>query len=201
MVGFLCRLLVPLAMSPVAAHAYMRPELIDPPAVCSKDYPAAAARVRAQGSTLLTFRLLGGGGVANVKIAQSSGNADLDAAAVACVGNFRYRNPQSLRWPVRITWRFDGKTGSALADIPHRCGRDGYPQAERSQGIEGTTKLSFTVDAGGDIRDIAVSTSSGNANLDAAAVECAAFWRYRPATQDGIAFAKPWQAQVVWKLP
>ncbi len=82
---------------------------------------------------------------------------------------------------------------------PHSC-VENYPEAAVKAGIEGATTLSFTVTAQGKVADVKVSKSSGNAELDAAAVACAGQWTYRPATQDGVAIDRPWTANVQWKL-
>jgi protein TonB len=44
-----------------------------------------------------------------------------------------------------------------------------YPPAARRRGLEGTTKVQFTIDAGGAFSGIRVSESAGAANLDDAA--------------------------------
>ncbi|MBV8977402.1 MAG: TonB family protein [Alphaproteobacteria bacterium] len=86
------------------------------------------------------------------------------------------------------------KTGRA-----HACGSY-YPPLAVRLGLEGETVLAFTVTSEGGVKDITVAISSGHPELDAAAVDCATHWRYKPATQDGAAVATPWKAAVVWKL-
>ncbi len=46
-----------------------------------------------------------------------------------------------------------------------------YPSAERNRGREGVVSINFTIDPNGQARNIKVKGSSGNANLDKAAVE------------------------------
>jgi TonB family protein len=84
--------------------------------------------------------------------------------------------------------------------IPHTCNRY-YPPELQEQGIQGTTLLSFRVTDYGSVREIVVSETSGNKDLDAAAVFCAQHWRYKPATRNGRVIEVPWVAKVVWALP
>jgi TonB family protein len=60
--------------------------------------------------------------------------------------------------------------------------------------------LAFTIRADGTTADISVSQSSGHPELDAAAVECAKTWLYKPAEKDGVAVDTPWSAKIRWAL-
>lgn len=85
---------------------------------------------------------------------------------------------------------------------PHTCDPNRYysENAIRLQEA-GTTILSFTVTADGDVENPTVATSSGFDDLDQAAVRCASSWRYKPAVQDNQAVATPWKASIVWRIP
>ena len=83
---------------------------------------------------------------------------------------------------------------------PHTCS-EMYPAAAIAAHAQGTTTMSFTIKTDGTVRDIRISKSSGNKDLDDATVKCAAQWLYKPAMQDGVTVEKPWQANVVWKIP
>src|SRR5690242_20467860 len=75
---------------------------------------------------------------------------------------------------------------------PHACGGL-YPAALQQQGVEGTTTLAFHVTRSGSVRQITVAESSGNADLDVAAIYCAQHWRYKPATQEGRPVEVEWK--------
>lgn len=60
-----------------------------------------------------------------------------------------------------------------------------YPPAVRRAGIEGTVRVRVEVEADGSVRGTTVAVSSGNAALDAAALEAAGGWVFLPATEDG----------------
>jgi len=60
-----------------------------------------------------------------------------------------------------------------------------FPNFDRFQGRSGGCELRVVVDARGNVSRVYVSTTSGNASLDAAAIAAVSHWRYRPATQGG----------------
>jgi TonB family protein len=69
-----------------------------------------------------------------------------------------------------------------------------YPSAEKDAHIEGNTEVTFHVTVDGTTKDAAVSKSSGNANLDAAAVTCVGDWHYKPLPME-----VPQSATVYWR--
>ncbi|HEY1632323.1 MAG TPA: energy transducer TonB [Rhizomicrobium sp.] len=88
----------------------------------------------------------------------------------------------------------------AAVGAPHFCPEDHYPVSALQTGTEGKTVMRFTITPQGSVADISVQESSGNAELDNASLVCAQTWQYRPATQDGVAVADNWVAQVVWRI-
>ena len=82
----------------------------------------------------------------------------------------------------------------------HTC-EDLYPAVEAQNGIEGSTALHFTITPQGTVADPAVEKSSGNANLDAAALQCVKRWLYAPRQENGKPVPSPWHVRVAWKLP
>jgi TonB family protein len=92
-------------------------------------------------------------------------------------------------------------TATAIHSIgrPHVC-NSYYPPAAVRAGAEGTVLLGFIVTAKGGVSDIKILTSSGNKDLDDAAVNCASHWLYKPATKDAVPVDTPWKANVVWKF-
>lgn len=56
-----------------------------------------------------------------------------------------------------------------------------YPSAERNAGVEGTVSIRFLIGADGSVEDVTVTSSSGNANLDNAAVAACRKWRFTAA--------------------
>ncbi|RZA21769.1 MAG: energy transducer TonB, partial [Lysobacteraceae bacterium] len=60
-----------------------------------------------------------------------------------------------------------------------------YPPEELRRGIQGTTVLIVSIDASGSVLDVEVERSSGNRNLDRAAVAAARRWKFNAEVRDG----------------
>ena len=60
-----------------------------------------------------------------------------------------------------------------------------YPQSAVDRGSRGRVILLVEVGRAGEILEIGVEASSGDPELDAAAVEAARHWTFRPATDSG----------------
>jgi TonB family protein len=61
-----------------------------------------------------------------------------------------------------------------------------YPESAREKGIEGTVSVEYTISTDGDVTGVSVSSSSGNSQLDDAAMDAVRGRRYHPAVQGGI---------------
>ena len=81
----------------------------------------------------------------------------------------------------------------------HECGSKFYPDAAQRLHEQGTTTVSFTVTADGEVTDPTIAKSSGHDDLDQAALPCVMTWKYKPAIQEGKPITAQWQANVVWK--
>lgn len=84
---------------------------------------------------------------------------------------------------------YGGGTGvTAAPAVPPRIIKSyqpAYPSAERNAGIEGTVVIRFLIDQNGNVEDVTLINSSGNANLDNAAVSAGYKWRFSPAKNNG----------------
>ena len=85
---------------------------------------------------------------------------------------------------------YGGGTGGVTASpaVPPRIIKSyqpAYPSAERNAGIEGTVVIRFLIDQNGNVEDVTLINSSGNANLDSAAVSAGYKWRFSPAKNNG----------------
>lgn len=174
----------------------------------SCSYPEAALAAKEKGTTVVAYTGTQSGRIENIKVLRSSGHSGLDQAAVACVGRWRFDPNDSADkfslgdHQLYIDWNPDSaKTGERpvgrYIGVPHSCFTY-YPPREMAAGIEGVTTLRFTITEKGTVRDVTVDVSSGNQNLDAAAIRCAQSWRYRPATHNDLLVAVPWKATVLW---
>ncbi|HTT84887.1 MAG TPA: energy transducer TonB [Rhizomicrobium sp.] len=76
-----------------------------------------------------------------------------------------------------------------------------YPVLARRIGEQGTVLLKITVNADGSVQNVTVARSSGDNDLDEAALDWVkAHWRYKPATRDGKPVVAQAEAQVVFNL-
>lgn len=75
-----------------------------------------------------------------------------------------------------------------------------YPASARIRGVEGETVLRVLVAADGQVRSVAIATSSGHRELDQAAVSAVRTWRFQPAIEQGKTVAAWVQVPVVFRL-
>ena len=75
-----------------------------------------------------------------------------------------------------------------------------YPPEEQRRGITGTVTVSLTYDPNGNVTDVQVLKSSGNRNLDRAAVKAAKRWKVNPAVRNGVKVAGVAKTDVVFVL-
>ena len=169
---------------PAAADddAQTKPGPTGQPHVCNEDYPAAAIRANAEGVTLLEFTVTQEGAVADLKVGKSSGNADLDKAAIACASKWRYK-PATLDgkavaspWKANVDWRIMPSFGVTM--MLAECMYLAAPNRDWLRSFDTDTSLSFRVQPDGAIADVKITNSSGNTELDALAMKCLSLWRY-----------------------
>ena len=174
-------------------------------------YPEAARVAHNEGTTWLSYRRTREGTIEDVQVLRSSGHADLDEAAVQCMSQSRSNSGDAAArhevgvHATSITWLLPepipGKGPVGIpTGVPHDCFQF-YPEAEQKAGIDGESRLRFTVTESGDVRDPVVVQSSGNANLDGAALRCVTTWTYHPGVKDGKPIAESREAEVIWNAP
>jgi len=173
-------------------------------------YPARALRNHVEGRTLIGYRGTPDGRVTDVTVLESSGDGELDAAAAACVGRWRFdpAAPANAffigKRRTYIAWTIPPPVSGlpaagTFAGIPHNCSRY-YPKNAIAAKREGTTRVAFIIQTDGYVTDVTVEQSSGDAELDAAALTCVRAWHYIPAVQGGTPVATRWSADVAWKI-
>jgi TonB family protein len=150
-----------------------------PPHLCMMDYPESAVWDGAEGTTIVAFRIGADGGVKNVSVGKSSGHEDLDAAAMGCVGRWTYKPAErdgvavEVPWQAAVQWKLHG----SIADM-HPCAKYHAVTKELLAGIGGVTKISFRIMPDGAVKDAEIAQSSGNGDLDQAALRCIAARRF-----------------------
>ena len=93
---------------------------------------------------------------------------------------------------------------AAAAEVPAifdagKCKAE-YPKASLMNEEQGTSSMSFLVNADGSVADSKLEKSSGFKNLDKAAIKSISACKFKPGTKDG-APAQTWtKVDYAWKL-
>ena len=202
MLKYLVFLFVVLSGGAFAAAASKTPDATGQPHVCTPYYPEAAVRAGAQGTTTTSFTVTAEGRVVDPSIRTSSGNADLDAAALTCVGTWTYKPATAhgiaitMPWVAAVQWKLEGAADYQLVAV---CNRYHALNAQALSGIGGVTGLTLRVMADGTVSQAAVARSSGDPGLDDAAVRCMDDQRYDPVAMKAPADGLPTHAQIDWR--
>ncbi|MDE2182328.1 MAG: TonB family protein [Alphaproteobacteria bacterium] len=181
------------------------PQPTDKVRYCDSWYPVSASGEGRQ--TVMSARITANGDLADVAVTGSSGNADLDAAAVTCAAHTYVRpavwdgKPIEIVWTFEVLWHVGGHSFVTIkrpAGYPLTCSAY-YPASAAEKREAGSTLVSFVVDTDGRVSRPEVMRSSGFEDLDQAASACVTAWRYLPATRDGKPAAFGWRAIVDWR--
>ena len=182
------------------------PASIGAPHICAQDYPAEAIAARAEGKTILGFTISETGATKDVHVVTSSGNQALDDAAVACAGRWLYRpasqngKPVAVPWKAQVIWSLNFPEGFFVAPVAlssHAC----WPPSGTKIPPGAVSTVGFIVTVAGDVSNVRLVVTSGNRELDRAAVECARDWKYAPARKDGQPVDMSWRENIAWGAP
>ena len=105
---------------------------------------------------------------------------------------------------VIVAWGSDTTSDNSQIELPkptgagHYCRH--YPKAALGSYAEGFVQLSFNIGTDGKVSNEAIATSSGNPDLDQAAIKCASDFVYEPATLKGTPLVCPWMTIVSFCL-
>jgi TonB family protein len=142
-------------------------------------YPPQAVQANEEGDTTVAFVITAEGTVAGVWLANSSGHADLDAAAMLCVNTWHYHPammngfPVAVRWRAVIKWRmdsFDPAIGNLFL-AGYACTQNPPLDGDDKAKVRRPTVLQINF-AGGMIAGVLVTESSGSERLDTRAATC-----------------------------
>ena len=95
----------------------------------------------------------------------------------------------------------DAVTKPALLAGPgNNCAQLYYPASAIRAGEQGAVLLNLSIDKTGKVTKADIAQSSGFADLDKAATDCANDWHFQPGTKNGnpVESTKPFR--IVWKL-
>lgn len=190
------------ALADTASPPSENPSPTGQPHVCTPYYPEAAVKAGTQGTTIMAFTITAQGRVIGPSIRTSSGNADLDAAALDCVSSWTYKpaakNGVAVEtpWTAAVQWKLNDVREYQLVAV---CDRYHPLSAKMLSGIGGVTGLTLRVMPDGAVRQATVARSSGDPGLDDAAVRCLDDQRYDPVAMNLPADGLPMQAQIDWR--
>jgi periplasmic protein TonB len=102
-------------------------------------------------------------------------------------------DPVALPEPIRRAASFDPRFADRI--------QPPYPGLARSLGEEGRVTLLVRIGIDGRVTDVLLRDSSGSTTLDEAAMRYARkYWRFKPATVDGVAVATEVVKTILFKL-
>jgi TonB family protein len=204
-------LLASLSLQPASAQpGFIRPPKPPSPTgaavgACDKWYPDAQSKVGTAGVSLLRVHLMPDGTIKDSSVIQSSGNAELDKAAVACLAAVRLDPPEREGKPIEVDWEraviWRAHDHSSIV-LPRRVGK-GPSCNSRIYHTQGTVKtgITFKIGTEGIPENVTVVESSGNADLDRIGAECIVpSWRFPIASQEGQPVEVDWGDELSWNL-
>jgi TonB family protein len=163
---------------------YSRPVPLGAAHECESYYPPDAEDAQRGGVTLVAFKITGQGSVTGVKVVKTSGYADLDQAALACVKPWQYSpvvvdgKAVAAQWLAKMTWRADiGGTPyeasmRALRRDAWNCLWSSAAAKSLPPQFDGVLQAQIRYSDSSTPAKIVVATSSGNEKLDTAALAC-----------------------------
>jgi TonB family protein len=189
----------------------------DGPAVataCSGFPPFDGTRTARRGSVVLSVHVNASGFLQNARVAQSSGDADVDAAALACASEWnilprdRRDNPvPDFDWSVRAEWNASGlgfltidREGNFLSNAECANAYDRFLDRLRGESRFGVTTIKFRISTDGSVVDPVMATSSGDPDIDALSLQCVRVNRYYPASRNGAPIEVDWQMTQTWNI-
>lgn len=171
-------------------------------------YPPLARARNEQGTTRVYYVINADGGVGDASVENSSGFADLDAAAIDMVKAWRFKpatkdgKPIATSAHVNVVWKLTGPAPAPPPDVTtvYMTPAD-YPPAAKAAHEEGFAIIMVYLDEQGNAFKTDIQKSTGFTDLDTATTDLAlhrwhftaAQWMGKPATS-GVALA------VVWSL-
>ena len=186
---------------------------------CQASSPTASA---SPPHTMVVEVDLSHGAVAGASIVTSSGDAAFDQKAIQCVQNLPKTFTASIIGDLAMYVPLTSNKGAVVpladpsqATIPtrapltssslspgrpvHECGAF-YPLKSVRLNQEGDVTVRFTIATDGSVKNVAIEKSSGHDELDQAATQCVAQWRYKPAMQNGVAVEVLWRTMIRFRL-
>lgn len=171
---------------------------------CTAFAPQNVSYSPASAQTLVSVRITAQGEMRDPTLYQSSGDNELDRAALACANGYQIGyvsvggQPAEVRWVLAHNWAARG-SGFGPAEPPGAQNRPCKSSFKPEGPIPNpATTVSYRIATDGTVRDATVEESSGVPSFDSAVVRCVAAWRFYPVTQNGQPVEAGQKLQVNW---
>jgi len=166
---------------------------LNPPA-----YPPEAIDACVGGTAVVLIDIDQEGRHSKAVVERSSGYADFDQAAIDASKHWKYnpatqngqRVPGKLRMPVDFAehescWSADPDVEARPDEALMKTHPVRWPAIVEDERLDGLVVLLIKVDRDGSRKDVKVGVSSGNEDIDQAAMLAALAWEFRPAALKG----------------
>jgi TonB family protein len=186
--------------APTAVHSDEGPH------TCDSYLPAGFVFPPTAQTTLISYHVGPAGKLSDVSLYRSSGNSDLDKAALACVSGQHEESTEAAGKPIEATWIGGVFWGSGFHSFglsspsgqPNLC--PNYPRIAVRMNQEGTATVTFQIATDGSVKDVALAKSTGYPVLDKATLDCVAAYRYFPVMQNGQPITIDKTVSIAWRL-
>ena len=129
----------------------------------------------------------------DARLPRSSGDAAVDKALIRCADGHPFMPVTVNGEPAEVEWilayyvvpevREDGFTPASSNGQPHTC--HNWPESAVRRNLNGDATYSYRIATDGSTKDIKLTQSTGDADLDKATLDCVASWKFFPAMQKG----------------
>jgi TonB family protein len=195
----------------LVAHSVKEAQAIaaqHPPVDCDSFLPSGVTVPRSALPTRISYRLALDGSLHDLTLYRSSGNIELDKAALACAGashDFALDasgNPLEINWIGAISWNYFLHRlvePDPSSDEQRVCHVE-YPAAAIPLHAEGDSLVSYHIATDGSVKDATITASTGYWSLDKASLNCVAPWHFFPATHNGSPVQIERQSVFRWRM-
>ena len=129
----------------------------------------------------------------DAQLPRSSGDPAVDKALIRCADGHPFMPVTVKGKPAEVEWimayyvvpevREDGFTPASSNGQPHTC--HNWPESAVRRNLNGDATYSYRIGTDGSTKDIKLTRSTGDADLDQATLDCVASWKFFPAMQKG----------------
>lgn len=179
------------------------------PVMCDQYLPPGVGIPSPAQATLFSFRLGLDGDFHDLAVYRSSGNRDLDKAALACASTVYQTkpvthagNPIEINWIGAISWdkRLHTYIEPNPSDEPNICNYRNWPVQAIRRRIQGDAMVSYVITTDGGVKNITIAQSTGDDSLDKASMDCVSAFRFFPITHNGTPIEIDRESQIRWRL-